>query len=271
MAINLTIWNEFVHEQNPKNKASEIYPEGMHKAIGAGLSGDSEINIRYATLDMPEHGLTEEVLQNTDVLTWWGHTAHNRVSDEVVERVYQHVQMGMGLIVLHSGHHSKIFRKLMGTTGNLKWREKAEHCRIWTLAPTHPITAGLDESFVLDEEETYTEYFDIPKPDDLIFVSWWKGGEIFRSGCTFTRGYGKIFYFQPGHETFPTYYDKNVLKVIDNAVHWAAPVHRRTELSCPYAKPLEPDIYKALYPEDFGGEKQDFDKPHKWTATREDR
>ena len=185
-----------------------------------------DIEVRTATLDMPEHGLTEEVLADTDVLLWWGHMGHARVSDEIVDRVQKAVLGGMGLIVLHSGHHSKIFKRLMGTTCNLKWRDGARE-RIWTVKPNHPIAQGVEDGFLLEDEEMYGEAFDIPNPDDVIFMGWFNGGEVFRSGCTFTRGNGKIFYFQPGHETNPSYQNENVQKVIRNAVRWA----------CPAAKP----------------------------------
>lgn len=218
--INVTIWHEYLHEkQNPK--VAELYPEGMHKAIAKGIEEDG-LAIRFATLEEPEHGLTQEVLDSTDVMIWWGHIAHDRVSDEIVNRVYQRVLQGMGLIVLHSGHYSKIFKKLMGTTCSLKWREANEKERIWVVDPAHPIAAGLGEYFELEQEEMYGEHFDIPAPDELVFISWFEGGEVFRSGCTYRRGQGRIFYFRPGHETYPTYYDKNVLKVISNAVKWAA-------------------------------------------------
>ncbi|MFD0670045.1 ThuA domain-containing protein [Cohnella sp. GCM10027633] len=219
--INVTIWNENEHEKmNPETK--KVYPEGIHAALAKGI-GSSDLNIRIATLDQPEHGLTEEVLNATDVLTWWGHVAHDKVSDEIVERVHKRVMEGMGLIVLHSGHFSKIFKKLMGTGCDLKWREANERERIWVVNPAHPIAADLPEQFLIEREEMYGEHFDIPAPDELIFVSWFEGGEVFRSGCTFNRGQGKIFYFRPGHETYPTYYNENVLKVISNAVRWAAP------------------------------------------------
>ena len=274
MSIRVTIWNEFRHEQKTESKWYPLihshYPEGMHKAIGEHLLAmDNDIDVAYATLDMPEHGLTDEVLDNTDVLVWWGHMAHQEVDDAVVEKVCERVLRGMGLIVLHSGHHSKVFKKLMGTTGNLCWREDSEHCRVFNVAPYHPITEGIGDSFVIDGEETYTEYFDIPKPDDLIFISWWKGGEVFRSGCTFTRGAGKIFYFQPGHETFPTYHNPTVLRVIDNAVHWAKPARMIDELKCPHIRPAEADIHRALNPEDFGGEKLPANERHTWASTRE--
>ena len=219
--IRVTVWNEYRHEKKDE-RVSAIYPNGIHGAIADALRQYPDLEVRTATLDEPEHGLTQEVLDNTDVLTWWGHMAHSEVSDEIVERVYKRVMEGMGLIVLHSGHASKIFRKLMGTdTHLLRWREDGEMVRLWVMDPAHPIVEGLEDHFDLPIEETYGEHFDIPKPDDLIFVSWVPGGEVFRSGCAWHRGLGRVFYFQPGHETYPSYYDKNVQRVIANAVHWA--------------------------------------------------
>jgi len=219
--INVTIWNEFLHEKQHE-EVSRVYPEGIHIALQKGLACD-QFNIRTATLDQPENGLTEEVLANTDVLLWWGHMGHDQVEDYIVERVHARVMAGMGLIVLHSGHFSKIFKKLMGTGCDLKWREANEKERIWVVNPGHRIAEGLPEYITLDHEEMYGEHFDIPTPDELIFVSWFQGGEVFRSGCTFHRGQGKVFYFRPGHETFPTYYNEHVLKVIANGIHWANP------------------------------------------------
>ena len=220
--IRVTVWNEFRHEKTHP-KVTAIYPEGMHAVIARHLSAQPGLEVRTATLDEPEHGLTEEVLASTDVLTWWGHAAHGEVRDEIVDRVQQRVLDGMGLIVLHSGHFSKIFRRLMGTTCNLKWREAGEKSRLWVVEPGHPIVDGLGPCFEVEHEEMYGERFDIPQPDALVLISWFPGGEVFRSGCCFVRGKGKIFYFQPGHETYPTYYQPDVLKVIANAVRWAAP------------------------------------------------
>ncbi|URN94826.1 MAG: ThuA domain-containing protein [Candidatus Pristimantibacillus lignocellulolyticus] len=219
--INVTIWNEFLHEKQHE-EVTRVYPEGIHIALQKGLSSD-ELNIRTATLEEAEHGLTEEVLQQTDVLVWWGHMGHDQVEDHIVDRVHARVMDGMGLIVLHSAHFSKIFKKLMGTGCDLKWREANEKERIWVVNPGHPIAAGLPEYITLEHEEMYGEHFDIPAPDELIFLSWFQGGEVFRSGCTFYRGQGKIFYFRPGHETFPTYYNEHILKVISNGIHWAKP------------------------------------------------
>jgi trehalose utilization protein len=220
--IRVTVWNEFRHERNTAEVA-EIYPQGIHATIAAALRKEEQVEVRTATLDEPEHGLTREVLQQTDVLIWWGHLAHNEVADEVVDRVQQRVLDGMGLVILHSGHFSKIFKRLMGTSCDLKWREGNDHERLWVLQPGHPIVAGLGPYFELEHEEMYGEYFDIPQPDQLLLVSWFSGGEVFRSGCCYTRGQGKIFYFRPGHETYPTYHNAQVQRVIANAVRWAAP------------------------------------------------
>ena len=222
--LRVTVWSEFRHEKhNPKVQA--VYPNGMHVVIADALRQQG-FSVQTATLDEPEHGLTEEVLLNTDVLTWWGHMAHGEVKDEIVDRVHKRVLQGMGLIVLHSGHFSKIFKRLMGTGCDLKWREADERERIWVVNPGHPIAAGLGEYFELPREEMYGEFFDIPEPDSLVFVSWFQGGEVFRSGCCYHRGEGRIFYFRPGHETYPTYYQEEVQQVIANAVRWAAPIDR---------------------------------------------
>ena len=223
MSICVTVWNEYRHERNPNHKASQVYPEGMHVPLVQYLDSLPGIEASAATMDEPEHGLTQAVLDRTDVLTWWGHAAHGEVQDEIVNRVYKRVLAGMGLICLHSAHYSKVFTRLMGTSCALKWREADEKERLWVTQYGHPITAGLGEYFELPREEMYGEPFDIPQPDTLVFVSWFQGGEVFRSGCCYHRGAGKVFYFRPGHETYPTYYDENVLRVIANAVRWAAP------------------------------------------------
>lgn len=219
--IRVTVWGEYRHEKrNPRVAA--LYPEGMHATIAAALRQQPGITVRTATLDEPEHGLTESVLAGTDVLTWWGHLAHNEVSDAVVRRVQARVLDGMGLIVLHSGHMSKIFMALMGTSCDLKWREANDRERIWVVEPGHPIAEGINDYFEIEREEMYGERFDVPQPETLVFISWFTGGEVFRSGCCYTRGKGRIFYFRPGHETYPTYHHPQVQRVIANAVRWAA-------------------------------------------------
>jgi trehalose utilization protein len=219
--IRVTVWNEFRHEKRSE-AVGKIYPDGIHAVIADALQRRG-FEARTATLDEPEHGLTEEVLANTDVLTWWGHMAHPEVQDEIVDRVQRRVLEGMGLIVLHSAHFSKIFRRLMGTTCSLRWREAGENERIWVVQPGHPVAEGLGPYFEIPEAEMYGEHFDIPQPDNLVFISWFKGGEVFRSGCCYYRGKGKIFYFRPGHETHPIYHQAEVQHVIANGVRWAAP------------------------------------------------
>ncbi len=223
--IRVTVWHEYRHEKKNKTVA-ELYPDGMHAVMKAAIEEHlgSRVSVRTATLDEPEHGLTEAVLAETDVLTWWGHSAHGEVRDEIVDRVQRRVLEGMGLVVLHSGHYAKVFKRLMGTTCSLRWREAAERERLWCVNPGHPIADGLsDEYFELDHTEMYGELFDIPAPDELVFISWFEGGEVFRSGCCWTRGKGRIFYFRPGHETFPIYYDANVRRVLANGVAYVAP------------------------------------------------
>ena len=221
--IRVTVWNEYRHEKESE-AISAVYPDGIHGAIAEGLR-EAGYDVGTATLDEPEHGLTEAVLAETDVLVWWGHKAHGDVDEGIVDRVQKRVLDGMGLIVLHSGHFSKIFKRLMGTTCDLKWREANERERLWVVAPGHPITEGIGEYIELAHEEMYGEHFDIPAPETLVFVSWFEGGEVFRSGCCYSRGAGKIFYFRPGHETFPTFYNPEIRRVIANGVRWAAPVN----------------------------------------------
>jgi len=235
-AIRVTVWNEARHEKLDPAIAA-VYPEGIHGAIAEGLVGHG-FQVKTATLDEPEHGLSVAVLAETDVLTWWGHMAHHEVSDEVVERVHARVLEGMGLIVLHSAHVSKIFKRLMGTTCELKWRVANENERIWIIEPGHPICEGINEYIDLPHEEMYGEFVDIPAPETLVFISWFKGGEVFRSGCCYRRGRGKIFYFRPGHESYPTYYRSDIRKVIANAVRWAAPINGPTT-TLGNVKPIE--------------------------------
>ena len=220
MAIRTVVWGENIHEwENEAVRA--LYPEGMHTAIAAALNADPGIEATTATLQEPEHGLTEARLDSTDVLVWWGHRAHGDVDDAVVERVAERVWSGMGLILLHSAHFAKIFKRLMGTPCNLTWREAGERERLWVTSRNHPIARGLPLSFELEHEEMYGEPFGVPEPLETVFISWFQGGEVFRSGLTWRRGAGNVFYFRPGHETYPTYHDANVHTVLKNAVHWA--------------------------------------------------
>jgi trehalose utilization protein len=220
--IRVTVWNEYRHEKNDAAVAA-VYPSGIHEAVAEPLRREPGVTVRTATLDEPEHGLGSGVLESTDVLIWWGHQAHEEVSDAVAARVQQRVLQGMGLVVLHSAHMSKPFTRLMGTSCLLRWREAGEKERLWVVEPGHPIADGLGPWFEIPHEEMYGERFDVPAPEAVVFISWFAGGNVFRSGCCWTRGKGRIFYFRPGHETYPTYRQPEVQTVIRNAVRWTAP------------------------------------------------
>ena len=217
--LRVTVWGEALEQADAKR----IYPDGIHEAVAAALRselGDTAV-IRTATLADPEHGLASEVLEDTDVLAWWGHRAHEAVDDAVVDRVVQRVLDGMGFLALHSSHYSKPFLRLMGTRCSLRWRNDGEREIVWTVAPAHAITEGVPPVFVIPEHEMYGEYFDIPPPDELVFISSFEGGEVFRSGCCWSRGKGRVFYFSPGHETFPVYHQPEIKRVLANGVRWA--------------------------------------------------
>jgi trehalose utilization protein len=237
--VKVTIWNEFLHEKE-NDTVKGIYPEGIHRAIAQGMAQFGDFDVTTTTLGEPEHGLSDAVLEATDVLLWWGHKAHGEVSDAVVAKVHQQVLSGMGLIALHSGHFSKVFQRVLGTNCSLSWREADEKERLWNLEPAHPIMEGIPAYFELPQEEMYGERFDIPKPDELLMISWFQGGEVFRSVCTWQRGHGRVVYIRPGHETYPTYHNPHVLRLIANAARWA---HRRVTIdtrNAPNAKALEP-------------------------------
>lgn len=235
--IRVTVWNEYYHE-TISEAVRAIYPEGIHGAIAAFLSKEEDFEVRAVAMTDPDFGLSDEVLNSTDVLLWWAHVKHHEIPDEIAAKVKERVLKGMGFIALHSAHLCKPFTMLMGTSCGLRWRDRDRE-RIWNVNPSHPIAQGIGDFFELEQEEMYGEYFDIPVPEDLIFLGWFKGGEVFRSGCTFRRGYGKIFYFQPGHEEHPTYYNSNVQTIIKNAVRWAAPCNTREVIDSPWCESPE--------------------------------
>jgi len=228
--IRVTIYNEYYHEKI-EEAIKAVYPEGIHATLKKALE-DENISVKTVTLDTVSE-ITEELLDNTDVLLWWGHIKHHEVPDEIAVRVQQAVLKGMGAIFLHSGHHSKPFKLLMGTPCNLTWREDGDREFVWVVNPSHPIAEGIGRYIKLDHEETYGEPFSIPEPDELVFIGNFEGGEVFRAGCCYKRNNGKVFYFQPGHEAYPTYYNEDVIKVLKNAISWANPCYREEKLLCP--------------------------------------
>ena len=231
--MRVVVWDEKLHEKG--ERVREVYPNGIAAEIAGGikkeLTSANDCEIVCLNSDIEEFGFTEETLNETDVLVFWAHRSHDVFPDEIVERICNRVMKGMGLIVLHSAHLSKVFKRLMGTSCTLKYRF-GDFARVWTTTPSHPIARGIPEFFDLEEEEMYGEFFDIPKPDDVVFTTWFSGGNIFRGGCTWQRGFGKVFYFHPGHDTNLAYYNPTVLKVISNAVLWVAPTKEREEIRC---------------------------------------
>lgn len=261
--IRVTIWNEYLQESGvfdrndlpadmPEEKKDEIekfvkegcakikevYPLGVTGTIAAHLEKCEDMEITHVNMLMDEFGLPDELLEKTDVLVWWSHVGHDKVPDELIAKIKERILKGMGFIALHSSHPCKVMQTMLGTSGSLKWRE-GDRERVWCINPTHPIAAGIPEHFELEEEEMYGEPFDIPTPDELIFLGWFKGGEVFRSGCVWNRGYGKVFYFQPGHETCPSYHNEYVLKIIENGIRYVKPVAWRADLLCPNTEALE--------------------------------
>lgn len=239
MPLRALVWGENVHEQTNQIVA-DLYPDGLHSCIADVLRQDPGIEAETAVLQDSEHGLTADRLAQTDVLLWWGHAAHGDVDDAVVERVCEAVWSGLGIIFLHSAHFAKPFKRLMGAPCNLTWREAGERERLWVTSRNHPIAKGLPDHFELEQEEMYGEPFGVPEPLETVFISWFAGGEVFRSGLTYRRGAGNIFYFRPGHETYPTYYDENVGKVLRNAVNWAHnPASRVADVTAAPNVPIE--------------------------------
>lgn len=223
--VRVLVWGEFRHEKmNPV--VAGLYPGGMHETIATTLRRDDRLQVTAVHLDMPEHGVTEALLAETDVIVWWGHLAHGDVADDVVNRVVLAIHEGMGAVFLHSAHFSKPFKRLMGTGCDLKWREAQDSETLWVTRPGHPLVAGITDHITLEREEMYGEFFDIPEPEQTVMISSFSGGEVFRSLCTWTRGAGRIVYFRPGHETHPTYHNEQVLRVIQNACHYAASERR---------------------------------------------
>lgn len=232
--IRVLVWNEFCHEKQ-EERVRAVYPDGIHRAIADFLGREEDIEVECATLDDENCGISAERLERTDVLLWWGHVAHDRVPDSVAVLVRDAVNSGMGLIALHSAHHSKPFCSLLGTPADLTWRESGDSEILWVTDPSHPITRGIDRFFRLEHEETYGEPFIVPEPEKVLLIGSYSGGEVFRSGILWQRGYGKIFYFQPGHETFPTYYNRDVQTLLLNAVRFLAPTYR-AKPTCPHVR-----------------------------------
>ncbi|MDR0426377.1 MAG: ThuA domain-containing protein [Clostridiales bacterium] len=218
----------------------EAYPEGMQNCLKAMLEAAGH---RVTLVEQDENGdgaAMAAAVGDADVAYWWGHGLHQKVSDAAADAVVRAVWRGMGLVCLHSSHLSKPFLRLIGTDGTLCWREAGENERLWVVDPAHPIAAGLPPTVEIEREEMYGEPFGIPQPDELVFLGWYKGGEVFRSGCVFRRGRGKVFYFQPGHETYPNYKLPDVRRILLNAAEYLrCPAKAAADAECPCVPPKE--------------------------------
>ena len=229
--IRVTVWNEYVHEKTDED-VRKIYPEGLHNFIKSFLEEEEDFVVNAVSPDDTEYGLSDELLDNTDVLLWWAHKAHKLVPEDRVEKVVNRVLSGMGIIFLHSAHYSKPMIRLLGTTCSLAWRNDSRE-RLWCCNPAHPIAKGLPMHIEIPEEEMYGEHFDIPQPDELVYLGWYNTGEVFRSVITYMRGYGRLVYIQPGHEANPTYHIPEIQQLIKNAVRYAKPTGAvRPTLGC---------------------------------------
>ena len=244
---NITIWNEFIHEQEDSDcgrLCRQHYPNGIHKHLETALApAFPGWGFRAVSLGEPQNGLPDDVLNSTDVLVWWGHMAHDRVPDYLVDKIHTRILSGMGLVALHSAHFSKIFKRVCGTSCALKWREIGERERVWVVDPFHPIAQGIPETFVVEQTEMYGEPFGLPEDAHPVFMSWYQGGNVFRSGVTLHRGAGKVFYFSPGHESLPIYLNEMVLKVIANGIRWANP---ECGVGAAPTAPCEKDPYEKV-------------------------
>ena len=206
---------------NSAGKITKVHPQGIHMTLKSIFDECDDMAVRTVTMDMPEFGFSQEVLDDTDVLVLWAHLAHEKITDEIAERIKNRVHEGMGFLCLHSAHQCKPLHKLIGVSTIPKWRME-DACKIYCIEPNHPIAKDIPDMFELEAEQVYCEPFDITTPDELVFVTWYQGGELLRSGCCWERENGRIFYFQPGHETCKSYYDVNVRQILKNAVRWAS-------------------------------------------------
>lgn len=206
----------------------EVYPNDINGAIAEGLKELKGWEVVVANLSDPNQGLPDELLNRADVLIWWGHQRHDQVKDPLVSKIVKRVKEdGMGFISLHSSHFAKPNKALMGTA--CSWGAyvgDSTTLKVTVKDPGHPIAKGVKE-FTIVHNERYSDPYAVPTPQSVVFegIATLKDGKVDPSqqGFTWQIGKGKMFYFQPGHETNPVFYDANVGRIMINAVQWAAP------------------------------------------------
>ena len=100
------------------------------------------------------------------------------------------------------------------------WRADGAPSHVEVKAPDHPIAKGVPARFDVKQTEMYNEPFTVPAPDTVVFAESWDKGEKFRAGCCWKVGEGRVFYFRPGHETYPVFHQPETLQIAHNAALW---------------------------------------------------
>ena len=223
--LRVTVWSEVI-DPVLEPRAVTYYPDDINVYLAEFLSIEHDFEVRTANLRQKENGLSQEILNDTDVLVWWSHLYDDQVSDETAQRVAETVLNGMGILFLHASLGSKPAKILLGTNSNTgKYREIGEKEKIWVVDRSHPVVDGMEKEYIeIPASEMYGEPYGIPTPDDIVFISWFEGGEVLRSGVDWKKGAGKVFFFAPGHEEFPVYYHSEIQKAVKNIVRWLKPV-----------------------------------------------
>lgn len=274
--VRVVVWDE----QQPKQRGA--YPNFLGNQIASYLKKQPGLSVKSVRMNDPEQGLSSEVLDNCDVLIWWGHRRQQEITPETGQALVERIRAGqLSLIALHSAHWSTPFMEAMNArsrddalaklpeadrgratfelihpfkdkykppkrddspTPRAEYSTAADGApriklylpnscfpavradgmpsHVTAVLPNHPIARGIPAKFTILHTEMYDEPFHVPAPDQVVFEEHWDAGEHFRTGMVWKLGRGKVFYFRPGHETYPVYFEPYPLKILDNAVRW---------------------------------------------------
>lgn len=204
-----------------------VYPYDVNTAIAEGLQPLKDWQIITASITDPDQGLSDDLLNSTSVLIWWGHQKHGDVKDELVAKIVRRVKEGgMGFIATHSAHYSKPLKALLGT--NCGWKyytDDGARVDLIVKSPKHPIAKGV-KNFTVPKTERYGDPFEVPPAETVVFdgIYTLPNGtkENAQQGMTWSVGKGRVFYFQPGHESYPIYFQEEIRHIFRNGVQWAA-------------------------------------------------
>jgi len=275
--VKVVVWDE----QQPAQK--QAYSSFLGNSVAEHLGAQPGISVRSVNINDPGQGLAGGVLDDCQVLIWWGHVRHAEISAETGRSIVERIKDGkLSLVALHSAHWSTPFVEAMNertrldvvgkfhSEGNerleitfvspaqrymvpkadarvtpyVSWRKfpdglakatvhlplccfpayrgDGKPSRVTLLKPDHPIAQGIPKEFEIPQTEMYDEPFHVPQPDEVILEERWAAGEWFRSGAVWKLGKGRVFYFRPGHETYPIYKQPIPLKIMTNSVRWLA-------------------------------------------------